>query len=450
MGFWSTVKQAVVATIRLPLRGIDWVKTKLGYVSVPTHREFVYLDETSVISLIASTTGGITEQKSTVKRRQISGSIKGGLGDKSSSLGANVGATKEKETQATRRYVIQSNFKELYDMRADDMVIGDEYDETESVPRKIWNCLTSNSSSSSNPIHETEVNRGDLAEINVDLGSHKVYNFYTAVGSIAEIYDVFPDDSQFVDDLETEEFTIEILNAISELVEHLLAGLVPIVGEAKNYAVIVEDGTPKIVSKEYASENNIEYDQLNIVGFVNSEKFWQEETRFLFEDDKYSVYCRFDNDELMDEWMPIKLASVISSIDSDLGDSVHDLPEAFEIPDNAERERQDQVKLRPRLERFIGDLQDRGSLNIEQNSVDDVVEATLKETGKTTTRVEAIEEALKQLEQELDDRGYDYEISRSERGDLIDEALADDFDDLNQGDEADEWYLEVSFTAIYW
>jgi hypothetical protein len=331
MGILSILKQVGIATIRLPLRGIDWVKTKLGYVSVPTHREFVYLDETSVISLIASTTGGITEQKSTVKRRQISGSIKGGLGDKSSSLGANVGATKERETQATRRYVTQSNFKELYDMRADDMIIADEYDETESVPRKIWNALTP--SSSRIPIHETEVNRGDLAEINVDLGSHKVYNFYTAVGSIAEIYDVFPDDSQFVDELESEEFSIEILNAFSELVEHLLAGLVPIVGEVKNYGVVVEDDTPKIISKEYASKNDIEYDQLNIVGFVNSGKFWQEETRFLFEDDEYSVYCRLDNDEVMDEWMPIKLASVISSIDSDLGDSVHDLPEAFEISD---------------------------------------------------------------------------------------------------------------------
>lgn len=450
MSILSTLKQVGVATIRLPLRGIDWVKTKLGYVSVPTHREFVYLDETSVISLIASTTGGITEQKSTVKRRQISGSIKGGLGDKSSSLGANVGATKERETQATRRYVIQSNFKELYDMRADDMIIADEYDETESVPRKIWNALTQNSSSR-NPIHETEVNRGDLAEINVDLGSHKVYNFYTAVGSIAEIYDVFPDDSQFVDELETEEFSIEILNAFSELVEHLLAGLVPIVGEVKNYGVVVEDDSPKIVSKEYASKNDMEYDQLNIVGFVNSDKFWQEETRFLFEDDEYSVYCRLDNDEVMDEWMPIKLASVISSIDSDLGDSVHDLPEAFEISDtNAERERQDQVKLRPRLEKFIGYLQDKTSLDIEQSSVDNVVEATLEETGKTTTRIEAIEEALKQLEQELDSRGYDYEISRSERGDIVDEILSDDFEDFNQEDEDDEWYLEVSFTAIYW
>ncbi|MCD2202686.1 DUF6414 family protein [Halobacterium sp. KA-6] len=233
MSVWGKIKRAGLATIRLPLRGIDWIKAKLGYVSVPTHREFVYLDETSVISLIASTTGGITEQKSTVKRRQISGSITGELGDKSSSLGANVGATKERETQATHRYVIQSNFKELYDMRADDMVIADEYEENKSYPQEIWNYITPGESNQ-DPIHETEVSRGNLAEINVDLGSHKVYNFYTAVGSIAEMYDVFPEGSQFVNELENEDLSIEILNAFSELVEHLLAGLVPIVSTSQS------------------------------------------------------------------------------------------------------------------------------------------------------------------------------------------------------------------------
>ncbi len=335
-------------------------------------------------------------------------------------------------------------------MRADDMVIADEYEESRPIPKKIWNYIIPGESNK-NALHETEFNRGNLAEINVDLGSHKVYNFYTAVGSIAEMYDVFPEGSQFVDELENEDFSIEILNAFSELVEHLLAGLVPIVGEVKNYGVVVEDNTAKIVSKEYALEHNIEYDRLNIVGFVNSEKFWQEETRFLFEDDEYSVYCRLEHDEVMDEWMPIKLASVISSIDSDLGNSVHDLPEAFEIPDSDQSDKQQsQIQLRPRLEKFIEDLQDKADLDIEQSSVDNVVETTLQDTGKTTTRLEGIEEALDQLQEEIDDRGYTFEMSRSERGDLIDEILASDFDDLNSSEEDDEWYLEVSFTAIYW
>jgi len=97
MGALSFIVDIALAILRQPLRLLDWVKAKLGYVNDLPLREFVYLDETSVISLIASTTGGITEQKSTVKRRQISGSIKGGLGDKTSSLGATVGATKEKK-----------------------------------------------------------------------------------------------------------------------------------------------------------------------------------------------------------------------------------------------------------------------------------------------------------------------------------------------------------------
>ncbi|MCD2204956.1 hypothetical protein LPA46_16640 [Halobacterium sp. KA-6] len=153
----------------------------------------------------------------------------------------------------------------------------------------------------------------------------------------------------------------------------------------------------------------------------------------------------------MGDWMPIKLASVISSIDSDLGDSVHDLPEAFEIPDSDQsNKQQSQIQLRPRLEKFIEDLQDKADLDIEQGPVGDVVDTTLQDTGKTTTRLEGIEDALDQLEQEIDDRGYTYELSRTERSDLIDKILASNFDDLHPEEKDDEWYLEVSFTAIYW
>jgi len=217
MGALSFIVDIALAILRQPLRLLDWVKAKLGYVNDLPLREFVYLDETSVISLIASTTGGITEQKSTVKRRQISGSIKGGLGDKTSSLGATVGATKEKSSEAVRRYVIQSNFKELYEMRATDMVISDEYDPSLSVPRRAWNGLTSIPSrvrdsgaeeDEPEPPTEVEFRRGDLAEVNVNLGSHEVYNFYTAVGSMAEMFDLFPEDSEMSQQLDTEEFSM--------------------------------------------------------------------------------------------------------------------------------------------------------------------------------------------------------------------------------------------------
>ncbi|AEH35616.1 DUF6414 family protein [Halopiger xanaduensis] len=449
MGILAWVKGAAATTIRLPLRGIDWAKTKLGYVTVPPLREFVYLDETSVISLIASTTGGITEQKSTVKRRQISGSIKGGLGDKTSSLNANIGATKESSSEAVRRYVIQSNFKELYEMRADDMVISDEYEPHASVPRRIWDRLTSNDEPE--PLTEVDFDRGSLAEVNVNLGSHEVYDFYTAVGSMAEMFDLFPEESEFSRHLDTEEFSMRELEAFSELIEHLLAGLVPIVGEVENYGVIVEDDEPIIVHEDYVSEYQNKCEPLNIVGFVNSDKFWQEETRFLFDDDEYTVYCRLDSDEVSDEWMPIKLLSVVDSIVSGLGESIYDIPETFEDANpGAPVDEGNEIELRPRLESYLDELEGESNLNVSAEEAEDVVQSVLSDTGETTSRIEGIEEAVEKLESELDSRSHDYELDESKRDDLIDAILSREFETLARGGERNEWYLEVSFTAIYW
>lgn len=449
MGILTWGKGAVVTTARLPLRGIDWTKTKLGYVTVPPLREFVYLDETSVISLIASTTGGVTEQKSTVKRRQISGSIKGGLGDKTSSLNANIGATKERSSEATRRYVIQSNFKELYEMRADDMVISDEYEPHTSVPRRLWNRLISNDEPQ--PVTEVDFSRGDLAEVNVNLGSHEVYDFYTAVGSMAEMFDLFPEDSEFSQHLDAEEFSMRELRAFSELIEHLLAGLVPIVGEVKDYGVIVEDDKPAIVHKNYASESEAECEPLNIVGFVNSDKFWQEETRFLFDDDEYTVYCRLDSEGVSDDWMPIKLLSVVDSIVSGLGESINEIPETFESPDpDTPIGERNEISLQPRLEWYLNELEDEPGLDVESEEAEDVIQSVLSGIGKTTSRIEGIEDAIRKLKSELDSRGHEYDLDEAKQDDLIDEVLSRDFETLARGGERNEWYLEVSFTAIYW
>ena len=452
MGLLDWISRITVSIVRVPLRGVDWLKAKLGYISVPALREFVYLDQTSVISLIASTTGGVTEQKSTVRRRQISGSITGGLGSKTSPLTTNVGTIQEKSSEAVRRYVIQSNFKELYEMRAEDMIISDGYEPQVSILRRAWNTITPSSADEAE-ITEIDFERGSLAEMDVSLGSHEVYQYYAAIESIVDMFDTFPDESEFTQQAysESEEFSIEELEAFSELFEHLLAGLVPIVGRVENYGVVVHDGTANILSTEYATENDIEYDPVNIVGFVNSEKFWQDETRFLFDDDEYTVYCRLDSDEVSDEWMPIKLVSVVDSIVSGLGESVSYIPEAFEgSEDSSLEDDRNKVDLNPRLKSFIEELKTEAGLVIEPDKADEVIQATLEKVGKTTSRVEGIEDALEELEQELEERGHDYDLSDTQRAELIDEALVGDFDHLTQGEADNEWYLEVSFTAIYW
>lgn len=440
MGIFGWLKRVGAAILRLPLRGIDWLKVKLGYVSVPQLREFVYLDESSVISLIASTTGGVTEQKSTVKRRQISGSI-GGLGNGGGALSA----TKEKSTEAVRRYVIQSNFKELYEMRADELVISDEYEPTKSVPRRAWERVVPQGGDESVK-EDIELKRGDLSEINVNLGSHEIYEYYTAIESIGGMFESAPEEA--VQKIDSTDFSMEQLEAFSELFEHLLADLVPIVGEASNYGVVEGGEGAQIVRKDDPKYDDV--DDLNIVGFVNSEKFWTEETRFLFEKDEYTVFCRMDSDEITQEWMPIKLVSVVNSIIPDLGESVHEIPNAFDDQDSAVDVDRSEVSLRPRLESFLESVEEETDIDIDSAGKEEVVQATLDAEGRTTTRIEGIEVAIERLEEELTEREYQYNLPDPDRESLLDEMLKADFDEVSQSSTGKEWYLEVSFTAIYW
>jgi hypothetical protein len=288
-----------------------------------------------------------------------------------------------------------------------------------------------------------------LCEV-LNLGSHEVYNFYTAVGSMAEMFDLFPEDSEMSQQLDTEEFSMGELEAFSELIDHLLAGLVPIVGEVEDYVVVMRDEEPIIVRKQDATDDGEEYEPLNIVGFVDSEKFWQEETRFLFDDDEYTVYCRLDGDEVSNDWMPIKLLSVVESIIPELGESVGEIPETFERVNTADPSTsKNEVELRPRLHSYLEELEDAG-LDINADEVNDVLDAVLAEFGGTSSRVEGIEDAIGELEDELEQRGYQYDIDPERRLEVMGDLLSEDLDTLSRTGESNEWYLEVSFTAIYW
>lgn len=450
MGVLQSLWQIFVSTVRLPLRGIDWVKVKLGYVSVPPLREFIYLDQTSVVSLIASTTGGITEQKSTVKRRQISGSITGGLKGGGTSVGSKVGATEERKSQAVERYVIQSNFKELYDARASDLIIADEYEPNRSITGRMWAALLGSNNQDS-VLEESDFKRGDIAEINVRLGSDSIYEVYTVLESFSDIIHNIPQEAGSELNLENEDFSREDLVKLSQLFEQLLEGLVPIVGEIVNYGIVIEDGEARLISKEFAENEDIPYDELKMVGFVGSNKFWQKETRFLFDDDEYTVYCRLDSGEVTNEWIPIKLLSVIDSIIPGFSESLGDIPDDIGDEDaGSNRNGRNEIPLRPRLEYFTNQVEEAGNLDIGDDERDDVITGVLWEFGETISRNEEMVDALVFLVETLEERDFEHSLNGSELMDLREEVLRRNFDTLAEENQKQEWYLPVSFTAIYW
>ena len=83
-------------------------------------REFVYLDEVSVLSILASRTGRIatasTENQTSSQSSEVHGSLGVGLGGTKANLGTKMQTSQIEASQVSRQAIIQSSFKDLYDI----------------------------------------------------------------------------------------------------------------------------------------------------------------------------------------------------------------------------------------------------------------------------------------------------------------------------------------------
>ena len=96
------------------------------HTSVNSHgplREFVYLDEVSVYSILASRKDGIatefTESQTASLNSEVGSSIGVGFGASKANLNAKMHAGHTQGSQVLRKAIIQTSFKELYDIERD-------------------------------------------------------------------------------------------------------------------------------------------------------------------------------------------------------------------------------------------------------------------------------------------------------------------------------------------
>ena len=85
-------------------------------------REFVYLDDVSVYSLLASRKGAIitevTESEAISLNSTVGGSLGGDFGVARADLKSDLQSTKTQGSQVLRKALIQTSFKELHDLES--------------------------------------------------------------------------------------------------------------------------------------------------------------------------------------------------------------------------------------------------------------------------------------------------------------------------------------------
>ncbi len=295
-------------------------------------REFIYLDEVSVYSILASRRGSIatefTESQTASLNNDISGSVAGGFGLASAEIGAKVQSGEVRGSQVLRKATIQTSFKELYDIERGELAMG--------PPRCVCiptvNTLTGLEAMLDSltldglVLDSRKIRRGDLLEVEVELEADPIFHMVTVISAFRELI-------EDKDDLFGHATTRQLAetHSIAQVLEILLAGLVPIRGRLIDYEWARIADREVILHRELLSnmseERQIESWPVFVVGVAQRDLFWKDIRRVLFSEARYTVYCRLAKSCVSDKWHPVTMADMFSGIAPSFGEQVGRLSE---------------------------------------------------------------------------------------------------------------------------
>jgi hypothetical protein len=352
-------------------------------------REFIYLDEVSVISLVAARDGGIadtiteklTRSAEAESKTSLSVPLKGG---------AKVGAqsrhkvTDSSSREVVRRSVIQSTFGDLrFGGKNTSPPLVQEYRE---LPRKLVACIAKPEDLSAHRNRKLKklkklglltalgtLRRGDVIEIDIRLRPNKAFSLAAAIESFVDIMqgrsEVFGDASAQVADV----------IPIGEVLDRLMVGLIPIHGAPTNIVLVDIDGKPHLIDNRVIKAESPFANAARsweVVGVTEEPSYWKDLRRVLYTRERFTVYARVVNPDLMTHWNPVKLSGLMGDVSQDVAREIVALPDQLERQLN-QSEPEPTVDLRGMFQRFA-----------------ELIEADFENTPDPTTIGDAVSEAV--------------------------------------------------------
>jgi hypothetical protein len=283
-------------------------------------REFVYLDEVSVYSLIASQTGAIaaefTETESEAQRANVGASA--GANSPVAKAGVSSGLETERSrgSQVLRKSIVQTTFRELVELKRVDLALRADENAPDQPIKDVAGLVAEVAARSAEGdrwiIDPTDLRRGQLLEVEVELEAESIYRVRAILGAMIEM---IAENSE-ADPMELPGMGETITGA--RILEKLLAGLVPLRGRAINYRHVRLDGREWIVHEKLVGHLHdsprMQVSPLHLVGVAEAELFWRDLRRVLFAHSRYLVMCRLGRDGVNDEWTPVKMVDLLQEM----------------------------------------------------------------------------------------------------------------------------------------
>jgi hypothetical protein len=300
---------------------LPWTRTEPASTPPRILREFVYLDETSVYSLLASWLGAIPAEH--VDKRSSSKTNRAdlGLSGKPAGVPATVGLSRQltmgEENQVVRKASVQSTFKLLLEELASimkprppsgevpELAFADAvHDEVERLVASGW------------LIDPDRLSRGDVLEIEVVLDAEPFFRVSSVMTQLMGLLESSPK-------LQAES-TADFGEAteMTELIKSLMGELVPVRGRVLHYRHVTIAHKQWLVHDavidQWPAEERLGAEPVEVVGAAELPYFWKDLRQVLFSEQSYTVMCRLGRDGLQTSWSPIRLLDSLRGIAPDL------------------------------------------------------------------------------------------------------------------------------------
>lgn len=318
--------------------GRAWRRRRRAHAWKHKRREFVYLDETSVTSLVAARHGSVPESFKDTLSSTTSSEAGNSLTLPSPPAGPGIGMSMRSTSSRTasqevvRRAVVQGTFRSLRigdtDLRVS---VEDQPDRPKPAPVETARELAHHLSKLKKQHRATRTQdllRGDVVEVQVELSPEWSYQFTAAVSSMIDIVKGRPE--MFGID----ESTLGNVQQLLELLSRLLVDLVPIQARVTSHRLVVVDDVSWLVDASMIAPGSVldrDASEVHLAGVTELPLYWKDVRRVLFAGSAYSVYARISRPGIHASWSPVKLADVLErAFSPELGDQIRKLPYLFD------------------------------------------------------------------------------------------------------------------------
>ena len=301
----------------------DWLRhLKLKQVpgkSAGLLREFVYLDEVSVYSILASRKGGITteftESQTASLNSDVGSSLSVGFGGTKAKLESEIRAGHVQNSQVLRKAIIQTSFKELYDIERVSLALTPP----DTNRRPTVNTVADLEKRLDHPhmdgwlVDPCDISRGELLEVEIELEADPIFRMASV---ITTLQDLMEDNEHLFGN----EITAQLpqMRSMAQVLEGLIFGLVPIRGRLIDYKSVRIGGREVLIHRllleQIPSGTRPTTYPAFVVGVVQRDLFWKDIRRVLFSKAQYTVFCRLAIGGMSDRWHPVKVADVLAGI----------------------------------------------------------------------------------------------------------------------------------------